>query len=89
MHTYTNDRRQEGLDMKRSNGSTARTTRRTIIGTLLAAPGVAVGARAMAQVRRHATLIRPDAAGTSSTRCASCGADDHTMLSCPSNPVVV
>lgn len=75
--------------MNTSNGSTTRTTRRTMIGALLAAPGVALGARAMARMRRNAAHVRPTASGSSTTRCASCGAEDHSMLACPSNPKVL
>jgi hypothetical protein len=75
--------------MKTSKGSMTRSTRRTVIGALLAAPGVAFGARAMAGVRRNAALVRPAASGTSATRCACCGGDDHSMLSCPSSPEVL
>ena len=66
-----------------------RATRRTVIGGLAAAPMVALLARFAGRLRRHAATIRPGAQGTSSMRCAACGAGDHSMLSCPSNPKVV
>lgn len=69
--------------------TTTRATRRTVIGGLAATPLVAVFARWAGRLRRHAAVIRPTAEGTSSTRCAACGAEGHSMLACPSNPKVV
>jgi threonine synthase len=74
--------------MNTSNGSTTRTTRRTVIGALVAMPGVAFGARAMASLKSHAAHVRPTASGTSETRCATCGDVGHSMLACPSSPEV-
>lgn len=73
---------------QRPSGTSA-TTRRTVVGALIASPVVAVMARWAGRLRRNATELRPTAQGRSSQRCASCGAADHSMLVCPSNPKVI
>lgn len=70
-------------------GPMSATTRRTVVGALVASPVVAVLARWSGRLRRNAGSLRPAADGRSSQRCASCGAGDHSMLSCPSNPKVI
>lgn len=42
-------------------------------------------------ISRSAPGLRPRAAGTSATRCAACGASDHTMLDprCPAAKRVI
>jgi hypothetical protein len=42
-------------------------------------------------ITRSAPGLRPGAAGTSATRCAACGANDHTMLDprCPAAKRVI
>jgi uncharacterized protein (DUF1501 family) len=64
-------------------------SRRRLLLLGVAAPA-AVALRPLAATaadaeRRLARLCRPAPAGTSATRCAACGADDHTMLhaACP------
>ena len=70
-------------------------TRRTLVRLAVAAPlGLAVtrvleGAGAL--LTHAAPGVRPAASGTSSTRCALCGAGDHSMLDprCPAARRVV
>ena len=64
--------------------------RRRFLKGLAAAPLLAGAAVATTRLGSHAALMRPGARGSSSERCASCGADDHMMLdlSCPASPEV-
>lgn len=65
----------------------AATTRRRMLGLLAALPVAgALGSRLARFV--PAGLSRPTADGTSATRCAACGSQNHTMLAagCPANP---
>lgn len=61
---------------------------------LLALAGVAPVALAVGPVfgwlRAATGALRPPSAGTTATRCAACGATDHTMLDpdCPASPRV-
>lgn len=58
----------------------------------MAALGVSVAAVAapvVRSVRAGIHAMRPPAEGTSATRCGLCGADGHTMLTCPRAPSVV
>ena len=70
-------------------------TRREILRIGAFAPVGFVAARAAAAVSgavtRAASSLRPQAAGTSATRCAACGASDHTMLNprCPAAKRVI
>ncbi len=70
-------------------------TRREILRIGAFAPVGFVAARAAAAasgaVTRAASSLRPQAAGTSATRCAACGASDHTMLDprCPAAKRVI
>ena len=70
-------------------------TRREILRIGAFAPAGFVAARAAAKVSdavtRAAPGLRPQAAGTSATRCAACGANDHTMLDprCPAAKRVI
>jgi hypothetical protein len=59
-----------------------------VLGTLLAAPAVALLART-ARNRNLAAILRPGAEGRSSQRCASCGSTGHSMLRCTDSPKVV
>jgi hypothetical protein len=65
-----------------------RTTRRTVVATLLSMPVVARFARRAAP-SRDAASRRPVSIGGSGTRCGVCGSDGHSMLSCPESPRVV
>jgi hypothetical protein len=58
---------------------------------LLAVPAAAVGARALGALAATAFASRPSARGSSTTRCAQCGATAHAMLdpSCPDAPRVI
>lgn len=66
-----------------------RLTRRALVRLAIAAPVGMVLTRvaddAVTAAGRVATALRPPTAGTSATRCALCGAADHTMLDprCP------
>jgi len=70
-------------------------TRREILRIGAFFPVGFVAARAAAAVgdlvTRAAPGLRPQAAGTSSTRCAACGASGHTMLDprCPAAKRVI
>ena len=70
-------------------------TRRAILRIGAFFPVGFVAGRAAAAVSdvvtRAAPGLRPQAAGTSATRCAACGASDHTMLSprCPAAKRVI
>lgn len=70
-------------------------TRREILRIGAFAPAGFVAGRAAAKVSdavtRAASGLRPQAAGTSATRCAACGASDHTMLEprCPAAKLVI
>ena len=63
--------------------------RRELLLGALAVPATAAAAAFVARladgVRLAAPRLRPDADGTSATRCAACGGRDHTMLDprCP------
>ena len=65
--------------------------RRTILTAIATAPVVAVATRAVGSMVAAAPFMRPLGRGTSSTRCAQCGADDHTMLdpACPAARKVI
>lgn len=64
-------------------------TRRELLRIGAFAPVGFVAARAATAlgraITRSAPGLRPTASGTSATRCAACGANDHTMLDprCP------
>lgn len=70
-------------------------TRREILLIGAFAPAGFVASRAVAAVSgavtRAASGLRPETAGTSATRCAACGASDHTMLDprCPAAKRVI
>ena len=70
-------------------------TRREILRIGAFVPVGFVASRAVAAVSgavtRAASGLRPQAAGTSATRCAACGASDHTMLDprCPAAKRVI
>ena len=70
-------------------------TRRDLLRIGAFAPVGFVAGRAAAKVSdaitRSAPGLRPRAAGTSATRCAACGANDHTMLDprCPAAKRVI
>ena len=70
-------------------------TRREILRIGAFAPAGFVAGRAAAKVSdavtRAASALRPKATGTSATRCAACGAGDHTMLDprCPAAKRVI
>jgi hypothetical protein len=54
--------------------------------------GAAAIATRLGEALRSATAgLRPPASGTTATRCALCGAGDHTMLDprCPAAPRVI
>jgi hypothetical protein len=67
------------------------TTRRRMLGGLLALPlaGLVLGVATTA--RRGIAAMRPGARGTSTTTCAQCGGVGHGMLdpACPAAPKVV
>ncbi len=71
-----------------------RLSRRRLLAASLAIPVVVGAERAVRSIgdalRGMAAAVRPPAAGTSATRCAQCGAADHTMLDlrCPAAPKV-
>lgn len=70
-------------------------TRRALVRLAVAAPVGLALTRAVegagAVLAGAAAGLRPPASGTSSTRCAACGAPDHTMLDprCPAARRVV
>ena len=66
-------------------------TRRHLLAPLTALGLTTVLAGALSAARRISLPGRPDAWGTSATRCAQCGATDHTMLDprCPLAPRVL
>jgi hypothetical protein len=70
-------------------------TRRELLRIGAFAPVGFVAGRAVTAlgraITRSARGLRPPAAGTSATRCAVCGADDHTMLDarCPAAKRVI
>jgi hypothetical protein len=70
-------------------------SRRDLVRIALAAPVGFAAARAVstlgAVIGRAAPGLRPTAIGTSATRCAACGAADHTMLDprCPAARQVI
>ncbi len=66
-------------------------SRRRVLAGLAAVPLAAMAAVAAARLGVQAALVRPGARGSSSRRCGSCGATDHTMLepTCPLAPEVL
>jgi len=72
-----------------------RLTRRHLLATALAVPGLLVARQAAVLVGDAASgairAARPGPDGTSATRCAQCGSPDHTMLDprCPLAPRVL
>ena len=64
--------------------------RRRFLKGLAAAPLLAGAAVAATRLGSYAAVMRPGGRGSSTGRCASCGADDHMMLdlSCPASPEV-
>lgn len=70
-------------------------TRRRLLAATGAAAALVIVERASGTLTGVATravsAIRPTASGTSATRCAQCGASDHTMLDprCPMAPRVL
>jgi hypothetical protein len=78
-----------GMDDRSPNCGVSRATRRTVVGTLLSMPLVAWFARRAAPAGSDAARRRPASIGASSGRCAVCGGDGHSMLSCPDSPRVV
>lgn len=83
------------MDRPATSFQQPRVTRRLLVGAGLASAGLAVlGAAATVlrageeALRAAARTARPSAIGTSSTRCAHCGATDHAMLAgCPLDPL--
>jgi len=70
------------------------TRRRLLLGAaaIPALAGAQRASRSLAAVVDAATrAARPPASGTSASRCALCGADDHAMLDprCPRAPRVI
>jgi hypothetical protein len=65
--------------------------RRAFLLGALALPAAFAGARLISTAADGVRAARPRAAGTTTSRCASCGGNDHTMLDprCPSAPEVV
>ena len=65
--------------------------RRGVIAAIASAPAVLAVGHLVASGRAVIPFLRPPTAGSSTARCAQCGADDHTMLdaSCPAAPAVV
>jgi hypothetical protein len=65
--------------------------RRRLFLPLVAAAVTTLFAGVAAAARSIALPGRPSASGTSATRCAQCGATDHTMLDprCPAAPRVL
>ncbi len=61
------------------------------IGAGLAVPIIATAGRLDALLRAGARTVRPPSVGTTATRCAQCGAQDHGMLDprCPAAPRVM
>jgi hypothetical protein len=66
-------------------------SRRRLLALFVTAPLAVTGAFAAARVGANAAMLRPGAAGSSSRRCAQCGARDHAMLdaACRAAPRVV
>lgn len=66
-------------------------SRRRLLALFVSAPLAVTAAVATARVGANAAMLRPGAAGSSSRRCAQCGARGHTMLdaACPAAPRVV
>lgn len=70
------------------------TRRRLLQAAGLVPIGFAVSALASTAgdaIRSAAAALRPPSAGTTATRCARCGARDHTMLDprCPAAPKLI
>jgi hypothetical protein len=68
----------------------AAASRRAFLLGALALPAAFAGAR-LISTAAAVRAARPRPAGTTTSRCASCGGNDHTMLDprCPSAPEVV
>jgi hypothetical protein len=70
-------------------------TRRAVLEIVACVPAGFLAASALTAagrlVTRAAGGLRPTPTGTSATRCAQCGASDHTMLDprCPAAPRVI
>lgn len=66
-------------------------TRRRLLVPLAALTATSAFSGTLAARRRVMLPSRPLASGTSATRCAQCGAHDHTMLDrrCPAAPRVI
>ena len=69
----------------------ARATRRGFLIGLASVTALAGAAKLAGAARSGVAAMRPGARGPSSTVCAACGAEGHTMLdpACPANPKVV
>jgi len=70
---------------------TSRTTRRGFLAGLASVPALVGVAKIAGAARAGVAAMRPGSRGRSSSVCAACGADGHTMLdpACPANPRVV
>jgi 4-hydroxy-3-methylbut-2-enyl diphosphate reductase IspH len=66
-------------------------SRRRLLAGLVGAPLAGAAAVTATRLGANAAVLRPGAHGTSASRCAQCGARDHTMLdaACPASPEVV
>ncbi len=65
--------------------------RRTVLTAIATAPVAALATRAAGALVGAVPFLRPNGRGTSATRCAQCGSDDHTMLdpACPATRTVI
>lgn len=65
--------------------------RRTVLTAIATAPVAALATRAAGALVGAVPFLRPCGRGTSATRCAQCGSDDHTMLdpACPATRTVI
>ena len=65
-------------------------TRRRLLALAGVAPLALVVGPVAGWLRAATGVLRPPSAGTTATRCAACGATDHTMLdpACPASPRV-
>ena len=61
------------------------------VGAAVVVPAVGLAQRLLSGLPLVAPHVRPGPDGTTGTRCAQCGADDHAMLDarCPSAPRVI
>ncbi len=65
-------------------------TRRRMLALAGAVPLALAVAPVSGLLRAATSVLRPPSVGTTATRCAACGATDHTMLDpvCPASPRV-